>query len=169
MMKKGFIKELLWFAIKVLILVAVLINFVFIPCVVNGSSMNPTYTEGNYGYSFIITEMLGISRFDTVVIKEESSSDEKLLVKRVIGLPGETIEYKDNKLYVDGVYVAEDFLGNVTTQDLKIELANDEYYCLGDNRNVSRDSRYYGPFTKDKLVSTHLLVIYPFASFGFHK
>ena len=169
MKNKNSVLDLLLFFLKALILVAVLINFVFIPCVVNGSSMVPTYREGEYGYSFILTRKLGISRFDTAVIRVDSASTDKLLVKRVIGLPGETIEYKDNMLYVNGIYTEEPFLTDVTTTDLKVTLQENEYYCLGDNRNVSRDSRFYGPFDSNQIVSTHLLVLYPFANFGFNK
>ena len=160
--------ELAFFLIKAFLLVAILINFVFMPCVVNGSSMVPTYNDGEYGYSFIITKIFGIHRFDTAVIKPDSE-EEKLLVKRVIGMPGETVEYKDNKLYIDGVYMEEDYLSGVTTNDFKVELGEDEYYCLGDNRNISKDSRFYGPFEKRQIVSTHLLVVYPFASFAYHQ
>ncbi len=106
MKEKNTLKDLFWFFIKALVLVVILINFVFIPCVVNGSSMNPTYNEGEYGYSFIITKKLGINRFDTAVIRA-SASNEKLLVKRVIGMPNDTLEYKDNKLYINGVYYEE--------------------------------------------------------------
>ena len=166
---RSLLSELFWFVIKALIIVLILINFVFMSCVVNGSSMYPTYTEGDYGYSFIITRKLGIRRFDTAVIRADSSDREKFLVKRVIGLPGETIEYRNNQLYVNGEYVEEPFLKDVTTQDLTVTLAEDEFYCLGDNRNVSRDSRYYGPFKGESIVSTHLFVIYPFAAFGYHK
>lgn len=169
MKNKNPVIDLLLFFLKALILVAILINFVFIPCVVNGSSMVPTYREGEYGYSFILTKKLGINRFDTAVIRIDSGQDDKLLVKRVIGLPGETIEYKDNRLYVNGVYTEEPFLSQVTTTDLKVTLQENEYYCLGDNRNVSRDSRFYGPFDSDQIVSTHLLVLYPFQYFGFNR
>ncbi len=168
-MKKNPILDLLMFFLKAFVLVAVLIKFVFIPCVVNGTSMVPTYREGEYGYSFILTRKLGISRFDTAVIRVDSDSKDKLLVKRVIGMPGETIEYMDNRLYVNGAYIEEPFLSDVTTGDLKVTLQENEYYCLGDNRNVSRDSRFYGPFDKKQIVSTHLLVLYPFEYFGFNK
>jgi len=168
-MKKNVFIEFFWFFVKALILVVILIKFVFMPCVVNGTSMRPTYEEGDYGYSFILTKMLGISRFDTVVIRPDPEDSEKLLVKRVIGLPGDTVEYKDNVLYINGEACAEDFLGDVTTQDLQIKLGDNEYYCLGDNRNVSRDSRFYGPFRNDQIVSTHFFIIYPFTDIGFNK
>ena len=160
--------DLAIFVIKAFCVVAVLIKFVFMPCVVNGSSMVPTYNDGEYGYSFIVTKNLGIHRFDTAVIKLDTE-EEKLLVKRVIGMPGETVEYKDNKLYINGEHLEEDFLTGVTTNDFKVELGQDEYYCLGDNRNISRDSRFYGPFEKKQIVSTHLMIIYPFSSFAYHQ
>ena len=81
-------------------------------------------------------------------------------------MPNETIEYKDNKLYVNGEYIAEDFLSDVTTDDLRIVLGEDEYFCLGDNREVSKDSRYYGAFSKNDIDSLKMLVFYPFTEFG---
>ena len=113
-------------------------------------------------------QKLGINRFDTAVIRAYASN-EKLLDKRVIGMPNDTLEYKDNKLYINGVYYEEPFLGDVTTPDMKVVLGENEYYCLGDNRNVSRDSRFYGPFDGGQIVSTHLMIIYPFSRFGFNK
>ena len=169
MKNKNPVVDLLLFFLKALILTVILIKLVFMPCVVNGTSMSPTYKEGEYGYSFILTKKLGISRFDTAVIRVDSDQKDKLLVKRVIGLPGETIEYRDNMLYVNGVYTEEPFLADVVTTDLKVTLKENEYYCLGDNRGVSRDSRFYGPFDSDQIVSTHLLVLYPFQYFGFNR
>ena len=168
-MIKDFFKELLKTLCMALILVIIMITFIFMPCVVEGTSMNNTLHENDFGYSFIISRRIGINRFDIAVIKSGDSSSSKLLVKRVIGLPGETVEYIDNKLYINGEYYEEDFLGDVTTGDLKVTLKDGEYYCLGDNRNVSRDSRFYGPFPADKIVSTHLFVFYPIKDFGFKK
>ena len=133
--------------------------------------MEPVLKNDDFGYSFIITKAISINRFDIVVINvSDNSNNEKLLVKRVVGLPGETISYVDNKLYVNGEYVAEDFLiNNPKTSDFTMELDDDEYCCLGDNRSVSRDSRFYGAFKKDKIVSSHLFILYPFNKFGFKK
>ena len=152
--------------VEALIIVFVLVNFILLPCVVDGSSMVATLNDGDFGYSFIVTRNLKISRFDIAVIRTDSEN-KKLLVKRVIGLPGDTIEYRDNMLYVNGEYLEEPYLKDVSTGDFKVTLKEDEYYCLGDNRNVSRDSRYYGAFSQEQIVSTHLLVLYPFKDFGY--
>ena len=168
-MKKEIIKDFIRNVLIALALVIVLINFVIMPCVVEGTSMNNTLFANDFGYSFIISRKLGIKRFDIAVIKVGDKNDSKLIVKRVIGLPNETIEYRDNKLYIDGELYEEEYLGNVSTDDLKITLSDNEYYCLGDNRPVSRDSRFYGPFNSEQIVSTHLLILYPLKDFGFKK
>ena len=164
-MKKNAFWELIRFICSVAAITFILMRFVLLPCVVQGDSMYPFLQDGDYGFSFIISRNISISRFDIAVIKVKN---EKLLVKRVVGLPGEEIVYKDNRLYVNGVYVEEPFLQeNVSTSDLEIRLSENEYYCLGDNRNISRDSRYYGPFKEDIILSTHLFVLYPFEDIGF--
>lgn len=141
-----------------------LVNFVFMPVQVKHTSMFPTLHSEDRGISFICSKYFGVNRFDIVVI----NTDDKLLVKRVIGLPGETIKYKDNVLYVDGKETKEDFLqGDVHTGDFSVKLGDDEYYCLGDNRENSSDSRTYGPFKKSAIKSAHIFVFYPFSDFGY--
>lgn len=126
--------------------------------------MYPTLHDGDKGFSFIITRNISINRFDICVIDPDDV--DYLLVKRVIGLPNETIEYKDNKLYVNGEYIKEDFLSNAYTYDFKVTLGEDEYYCLGDNRENSNDSRHYGAFSKDEIKSTKFFAYWPFSDFG---
>lgn len=146
-------------------IVFVLTNFIFIPVNVEGSSMESTLQNDDFGLSFIITKNLGVNRFDIVVIQSEKTP--VMIVKRVIGMPNEIIEYKDNKLYVDGEMVEESFLNDsAKTDDFSYTLADDEYFVLGDNRGISKDSRYYGVFKKDEFVSSHVFVLWPLDHFG---
>jgi len=152
----------------------VLSRFVCRPIRVQGSSMYPTLESGSLGLSNVIGyKTKGLQRFDIAIIY--IADKKEYLVKRVVGLPGETIEYKDNELFVNGEKVAETFLdpdymkssGDVFTGDFgPITLGEDEYYCLGDNRPVSNDSRYYGPFSSDQIVAKGAFIFWPFSDFG---
>lgn len=166
MKKKSLILDILEVVITVAVLSFILLKFIVLPCEVNGSSMYPTLVDGQRAYSLKIARTLGINRFDICVIDVENEDREKLIVKRIIGMPNDEVEYKDNKLFINGKYIEEPFLHDVTTQDLSITLKDDEYFCLGDNRNISKDSRFYGPFKADKIISTKLFVIYPFSDLG---
>lgn len=144
--------------IVAIVIVIILNNFVFMPARVTGTSMCHTLEEDELCFSFYYDKD-NIDRFDIVVIQTDES---KKLIKRVIGLPNEKIEYKDNKLYIDGKYVKEDFLEDDTiTNDFVYKLRDNEYFCLGDNREVSKDSRIYGPFMKDSIIASHIFIYYP--------
>lgn len=168
-MKKvfGFIKDILSTLLIAFTLSFLIVKFILYPCIVDGRSMEPTLQDKDYGFSFIIKKNIDIKRFDICVLNV--NNDDKLIVKRVIGLPFDTIEYKDNKLYINGEYYEEKYLGEVTTDDFSYSLKENEYFCLGDNRDISKDSRYYGPFAKEDFRSTGMLVIYPFKDFGVKK
>lgn len=167
--KKSLLKDIIEVIIGVAIISFILLKFILIPCEVHGTSMYPLLKENDRAYSFIITRNAGINRFDICVIEVNDEGKDKLIVKRVIGLPNDTIEYKNNKLYVNGALTNEDYLQEVNTQDLKITLGDDEYYCLGDNRDVSKDSRYYGAFKGEDIKATNIFVLYPFSDFGVKK
>lgn len=168
--KKNFLKDILEVAIWVIVISFILLKFIVLPCQVNGNSMYPLLHDSDRAYSFKITKLININRFDICVIETSLNDEDRLLVKRVIGMPNDTIEYKNNKLYINGIETSETFLlGDVNTNDFKVELGEDEYYCLGDNRDISRDSRYYGAFSKDQIIATNLFVIYPFENFGVKK
>ena len=87
-----------------------------------------------------------------------------------------TVSYKDSQLYIDGVAIEETFLDHdyVSSQsstrdftgDLEVTLTEDEYFLLGDNRPYSKDSRSYGAFSKEDIISKGLFVLYPFNEFG---
>lgn len=174
---KNRIKEEVIDFIKMLLVsfvsVYLITTFVAKPVKVSGDSMYPQIKDHQIGFSLVFGKN-HIERFDVVVVYVEET--DKHLVKRVIGLPYETIRYTDSKLYVNDVLVEEDFLdqdyvlsqsnGMDFTSDFEITLKADEYFLLGDNRPYSRDSRYYGPFTSDEIVSKGILVLYPFNECG---
>ena len=95
------------------------------------------------------------------------------MVKRVIGLPGEHIEYKDNKLYVNGSLVLENNI-SVETKDFKLEdigyetIPKDMYFVLGDNRTNSNDSREFGLVKKDEIIGKIVMRLYPFSKIKFY-
>lgn len=165
---KKILKEYLPSVIGAIVLAFFLQAFILFPCVVDGTSMDPNLKNNDFGYSFKISKLFGINRFDIVVISVDDVKD-KMLVKRVIGLPNETIKYENNKLYVNGEYIEEPFINNKYTNDFSYTLGDNEYFCLGDNRDVSRDSRYYGPFSIEDIISVHVLVVYPLSNFGYNK
>ncbi|MEG0176909.1 signal peptidase I [Anaerorhabdus sp.] len=159
------------------IIIFVITRFVARPVKVNQNSMYPTVLDQSVGITniFSVSVLHDINRFDIVVIKME---DGKNLFKRVIGLPGETLSYVDDVLYIDGEPVDEPFINQeykseeinklgLFTNDVKeITLANDEVYCLGDNRPFSKDSRDYGPFKESQITGKGIFIIYPFNRMG---
>lgn len=159
--KKNYIKEFLPYFM--IILVVVLIKtFVVSPIRVNGASMDPTLNDKDVMLLDEISYRFSdIERFDIVVVKEE----DEYLIKRVIGLPGETVEYKNDKLYIDGKYVKEDFK-HKETFDFSTTLGKDEYFIMGDNRTNSTDSRVFGPISRDKIMGKTSLTILPISRFG---
>ena len=165
--KNSFLKDFIEVVVTVFVINFIVTKFIAMPCVVNGNSMYPTLDEGDRCYSAIFSKN-NIERFDIVVIDLHSANNKKL-VKRVVGLPNETIEYKDNKLFVNGNYIEEEFTTDERTKDFIVTLGEDEYYCLGDNRHISKDSRYYGAFHSKDIMSKDIFVIYPFKNFGVKK
>lgn len=159
--KKSYIIEFLPYFVIILVVVCIKM-FIVSPIRVNGASMNPTLNDKDI---MILDEISyrfhDIKRFDIVVVKEEN----EYLIKRVIGLPGEKIEYKDDKLYVDGKLVQEDF-ERKKTLDFSVILEDDEYFIMGDNRTNSTDSRVFGPVSRKEILGKTSLTILPFSRFG---
>lgn len=139
-----------WYIITTIIVffIMMIFNYNFAFILVNGDSMNPNYENGNL--VFADKQYEDLYRFDVVVINSDNA--DQILIKRIIGLPGDTIEYVDNQLFVNGEYV-EDMYGSGMTNNFKIVVEDNSYFCLGDNRENSYDSRRYGLFTKDEIIA----------------
>lgn len=158
-----FIKEIIPYIIVVL--VAILIRtFIVTPVQVDGESMYPTLDNNEilllkkYDHSY--------ERFDIVVFDYNRSK----LVKRIIGLPGDYVEYKDNELYINNEKI--DFELDAYTYDFNLselgfkQIPEDYYLVLGDNRTNSIDSRRIGLIPKDSILGTTTFSIFPFDKFG---
>ena len=160
------LKEYLGY-IVVIVIVLLIKQFVITPIRVNGNSMNNTlYDKDIMILDKISYRFNSIKRFDIVVIKK----NREYLIKRVIGLPGDTLEYKDNKLYINQELVEENFLHKETLDYILEEKIPDNYYfVVGDNRLDSLDSRYIGLISKDEILGKTSLVLFPFNRYGLKK
>ncbi len=160
------------------IIVFAVTTFIVKPARVSQNSMYPTIYDKSIGIGNVIGVKLGnIDRFDIVVINTKRSEN-TYIIKRVIGLPGETVEFKNSQLFINGEVVEESFLdqnyydeitniyGYFTEDIPPIVLGEGEIFCLGDNRRYSKDSRHYGPFEISQVVSKDFFVVYPFGKFG---
>ena len=149
--------------------IAILIKlYVFSPIRVNGTSMVPTLNDGDIMFlNEIGYHLNGLERFDIVVV---NSNGEKI-IKRVIGLPGEKVEYRNNKLYINDQEVAENFkhktTKDFTLEDIKVDVIPKNYYfVVGDNRPNSKDSRIIGLIHKSQIMGKTHFVLFPFNRIG---
>ena len=174
-------KEILDF-LKMLLISAVAVflctQFLIRPVRVEGDSMYPTLHDGSVGFSNILTLRLqGLQRFDIAIVYIEERDE--YLVKRVIGLPGETVEVREDQLLINGEVVEEPFLdseyranqsreGSFTADFGPVTLGMDEVFLMGDNRPYSSDSRRYGAFKLDQIKAKDVVVLFPFQWFGIY-
>ena len=156
-----FLKEYVPYII-IIIVVLLIKKFIVSPIRVNGTSMLDTLHDGDIMILDIIGyRRSGVERFDIVVCDTE----DEYIIKRVIGLPGEKIEYKNSQLYVNGKKVDDNYASKVT-DDFVTKVPKNSYFVLGDNRTNSLDSRYYGAFSKKKILGKTKLTLFPFSRMG---
>lgn len=182
----GFIKVFVVSAIVILLFV----NFVAHPVRVDGRSMYPTLKDGEFGFTNVGGVLLnGVKQGDIVVVTMEEKGQKTHWVKRVIGMPGDTISCVNDIVFINGKVLDEtqyidpnyrqscvDQFGyfnkvpnadNTDVQDFEeVKLGDDEYYVMGDNRPYSKDSRYVGPVKKSQLFAKKMLVLLPISDIG---
>lgn len=152
--------ELVRFALIALVIVIPIRLFIAEPFVVSGTSMVPTFQNGDYLIVDKISYELGNPHRGDVVVFRYPKNPSQFFIKRVIGLPGETVDVKSqenlvtitNAAHPNGFALDELFVKNVGGIDDHIVLGADEYFVMGDNRIASSDSRYWGPVTKNFFV-----------------
>ncbi|MCD8076111.1 MAG: signal peptidase I [Lachnospiraceae bacterium] len=173
--KKSIVREALsWIFYFILICGAayLVVNYVVERTEVWGESMYPALSDGDQ----LIVDMISYrftdpKRFDIVVFPFQYQED-TYYIKRIIGLPGETVQIVDGVIYINGE-ILEDSYGNEMIRNpglasAEITLGDQEYFVLGDNRNNSTDSREpsVGNITRDQIIGKAVLRIWPFSSFG---
>ncbi len=163
---KKIIKELYPYVI-IIVVVVLFRTFIATPVRVDGDSMNSTLNNGD----ILILNKLNnnYKRFDIVVIKMNNTR----LVKRIIGLPGENIEYKDNELYINGEIIEDVDTSRTADFSLnelygKTKIPKDSYFVIGDNRGNSLDSRDYrvGIIKKSDILGTTKIRLFPLNKIG---
>lgn len=174
---KEFISTLLYVVIALLFFSVIRI-FLFAPVSVEGDSMVPTLHNED---RLILNKVASIDRFDIVVF-DAPDEPGKQYIKRVIGLPGDTVEVQDDILYVNGEAVPEEYLQPEAfeiegmgsfTEDFNLailtgmtEIPEGHYFLLGDNRQNSKDSRYFGFVSEEAIIGTTDFRFWPLKDFG---
>lgn len=176
--ERSIIRELLGWIVYILIIVGLtylIVTFVGQRTRVSGSSMETTLSDGdNLIVDKISFRFRDPKRYEIIVFPYQYE-DNTFYIKRIIGLPGETVQVKDGKVYINGQELDEHY-GNEEMLDPGIArepvtLGEDEYFVLGDNRNHSADSRQenVGVLHRKDLLGRAWIRIWPFSKFGVIK
>ncbi len=176
--RTSFLRELISIIKYVLVLLVVFFvvyQFFYAPVMVDGDSMEPTLQDGDY---VLLNKFSDIERFDIVVFPPPDD-EETQYIKRVIGMPGDTVEYRGDVLFIDGDPVEEPFLENAEEADFYSsgdyslltlfgveEVPAGQYFVLGDNRLNSRDSRSFGFIEEEAILGKASLRYWPLERFG---
>lgn len=161
----GIFYDLTKWVLVVLVLLILINSFWVSIFIVDGLSMEPTLHDKEvvfYDKSFYRVEKLP-ERGDQVVVKYPGDPDHKKYVKRVVGMPHETVKVLNSKVYIDGKLLKEEYLAFdlETDQPGEWTLKDKEYFLMGDNRPNSNDSRYFGPVEQRFFMGKATFVLVP--------
>ncbi len=154
------IKEVIPY-IVIVVVVVLIRTFIITPVRVDGDSMKNTLKNGDI---LLLYKLSSIDRFDIIVLDEEK--DNEKIIKRVIGLPGETVAIKKGKIYINDKVIDDEYAYGETSDYNKVTLRDDEYFILGDNRLISKDSRYFGPIKDNEIKGKIVFRLFPFTKIG---
>ncbi|MGB9903149.1 MAG: signal peptidase I [Desulfotomaculales bacterium] len=151
-------------SVIIAVLLAVLIRtFILAPFYIPSGSMRPTLLEGDRIIVSKISYRIGAPQRGDIIVFKDPRDPRRDLVKRLIGLGGETVALKNNHLYINGQMMPENYLPQGTRfADYGPSRVPEGYYLmLGDNRNVSDDSRYWGPLPEKNIIGKALFIYWP--------
>jgi signal peptidase I len=171
--KKDSFWELARFALIAVIIVLPIRIFIAQPFIVSGASMDPTFHDGDYLIIDEISYIISEPKRNEVVVFKYPNDKKKFFIKRVIGLPGETVDVKGsvvkitNEEHKQGFELDQEYVKNTSNTEGHYVLKDDEYFVMGDNRIASSDSRYWGPVKRDLIVGKALLRLLPISKIEF--
>lgn len=172
LLKTGVVVFLIAFSIR---------HFLVQPFIVDGASMLPTLIDDEYLLAEKFSYLTGDPKRGDIIIFKYPKNPANSYIKRIIGLPGETVEIEDNQVIIkdskntDGVVLNETYLSSGTEtlspnqKKITLTLDNGEYFVMGDNREHSSDSREWGIMPEENIVARAWLTIKPLDKFGIHK
>lgn len=152
----------------IVILALVIRIFLIQPYIVEGQSMEPAFSDRDYLITEKVSYRFGNPVRGEVIIFHPPDDMKTSYIKRVVGLPGETVSIQSGKVYINGQPINEPYLltneGTLVASgtQLSITLTGDQFFVLGDNRNHSRDSRELGPIPRQNIISHVWFRLYPF-------
>ncbi len=171
--EKNSTSHLIWEVIQTLVLAGLLIvffrTFIFQNFVVEGSSMHPTLMQGDRLIVSSLSYLLGEPSRGDVIVFQYPYGPERDFVKRIIGLPGETVAIQNGQIFIDGRPLPpEAYVQNRSSETAPpVTLGDDEYFVMGDNRTGSSDSRSWGPLQRHFIIGKAWLIYMPLDRFQF--
>lgn len=171
------IRDTIKFVLLILLVVIPVRVFIAQPFIVNGASMDPTFEHGQYLIVDQISYRLEEPKRGDVIVFKYPNDQRQYFIKRVVALPGETIEINDDEVVVyneknpEGKVLNEPYLPGekqISLQSIKkTELSDSEYFVMGDNRRESSDSRSWGPLNEELIIGRPLVRLLPPSSLSF--
>src|SRR3989338_6185533 len=175
----GGASRVIWETIRYAFVAALIIipirTFIAQPFVVSGNSMYPTFHNGEYLIVNELAKYVGEYERGDVVILRYPVDPSKYFIKRIVGLPGETVAIADGIVSITSpervspLILSEPYVKNTKPDNSSRTLSNDEYYVMGDNRAQSSDSRVWGPVPKKLMDGKALVRLFPFSQIALYR
>jgi len=171
--KKGsFIKDVISVVLLVVFVVIPIRVFIAQPFIVYGESMSPTFENGDYLIVDQISYRINPPQRFQVIIFKYPNDETKFFIKRIIGLPNETVEISGSDVFIknaehpEGFRLDEKYVLNTSINNITKKLGETEYFVMGDNRSASSDSRIWGPLDRHFIVGRTFLQLFPITRVG---
>ena len=168
--------QVIWETVRYALIAAIIIipirTFVAQPFVVSGNSMYPTFHDGQYLIVNELTKYIGSYQRGNVIILRYPNDPSKYFIKRIIGLPGETVTIHEGVVSItsperkEPLVLDEPYVKNSKLDSSSRTLDNEEYFVMGDNRAQSSDSRVWGPVPKRLMDGKAMIRLFPIDAIG---